>query len=66
MLIPHKPVFVAALRSDSKGYNLFRTYPIPKSAKMPDKLLEGPENPEEFKIARAFEVASAAKYFTPP
>lgn len=58
-------VFVAALRSDAKGYNLFRTYPIPQSAKLPNKLLEGPVNPEKFKISRAFGVTGAAKYFTP-
>jgi Patatin-like phospholipase len=59
-------VFVAALRSDSRGYNLFRSYPIPDSAKMPDRLLEGPVNPEHFEIARAFGVTGAARYFTPP
>jgi hypothetical protein len=58
-------VFVAALRSDAKGYNLFRTYPIPTAAKLPKKLLEGPANPDEFKISRAFGVTGAAKYFTP-
>jgi hypothetical protein len=58
-------VFVAALRSDAKGYNLFRTYPIPLSAKLPNKLLEGPANPARFKISRAFGVTGAAKYFTP-
>lgn len=58
-------VFVAALRSDAKGYNLFRTYPIPASAKLPKKLLEGPVNPETFKISRAFGVTGAARYFTP-
>ena len=58
-------VFVAALRSDAKGYNLFRTYPIPASAKLPKKLLEGPVNPDRFKISRAFGVTGAAKYFTP-
>jgi hypothetical protein len=58
-------VFVAALRSDGKGYNLFRTYPIPTSAKLPKKLLEGPVNPDKFKISRAFGVTGAAKYFTP-
>ena len=59
-------VFVAALKSDAKGYNLFRSYEIPKSAKMPEKLLEGPDNPRHFKISRAFGVTGAAKYFTPP
>lgn len=58
-------VFVAALRSDAKEYNLFRTYAIPASAKLPKKLREGPANPEEFKISRAFGVTGAAKYFTP-
>jgi Patatin-like phospholipase len=56
-------VFVAALRSDSKGYNLFRSYPVPETA---NRLLEGPENPAKFKIARAFGVTGAARYFTPP
>ena len=59
-------VFVAALKSDAKGYKLFRTYKIPKSAKLPKKLLEGPENPDSFKISRAFGVTGAARYFTPP
>jgi Patatin-like phospholipase len=59
-------VFVAALRSDSKGYNLFRSYSIPPSAKMSDKLLEGPESPEKFKLSRAFGVTSAARYISPP
>jgi hypothetical protein len=59
-------LFVAALRSDAKGYNLFRTYEIPKSAKLPKKLLEGPKNPSTFKISRAFGVTGAAKYFAPP
>jgi hypothetical protein len=59
-------VFVAALRSDAKGYNLFRTYPIPESAKLPKKLLEGPAKPAKFKITRAFGVTGAAKFFTPP
>jgi hypothetical protein len=59
-------VFVAALKSDAKGYNIFRSYEIPKSVKMPEKLLEGPENPRHFKISRAFGVTGAAKYFTPP
>jgi hypothetical protein len=38
-------VFVAALRSDASGYNLFRTYEIPEDASMSHTLLEGPENP---------------------
>jgi hypothetical protein len=54
-------VFVAALRSDAKGYHLFRTYAVPASA----KLLEGPEYPARFKISRAFAVTGAAKYFSP-
>ena len=58
-------VFVAALRSDGRGYNLFRTYKIPKDAKLPLKLLAGPENPSTFKISRAFGVTGASKYFTP-
>ena len=59
-------VFVAALRSDASGYNLFRTYEIPGDARMPHKLLEGPENPSQFQISRAFGVTGAAKYFSPP
>jgi hypothetical protein len=47
-------VLVAALRSDASGYNLFRTYEIPGDAKLPKKLLEGPENPSKFKISGAF------------
>jgi hypothetical protein len=60
-----KHVFVAALKSDGQGYNLFRTYDTGK-AKLPGRLLEGPEHPETFKISRAFAVTGAAKYFTPP
>ena len=59
-------VFVAALASDGKGYNLFRSYEIPKSAKLPEKLLEGPENPDSFTISRAFAVTGAARYFIDP
>jgi hypothetical protein len=59
-------VFVAALRSDAGGYNLFRTYEIPGDARMPHKLLEGPKNPSQFQISRAFGVTGAAKYFSPP
>ena len=59
-------VFVAALASDGKGYNLFRSYEIPKSAKLPEKLLEGPENPDSFTISRAFAVTGAARYFIEP
>lgn len=58
-------VFVAALRSDAKGYNLFRTYEVPGSAKLPQKLREGPESPSTFKISSAFAVTGAARYFTP-
>jgi hypothetical protein len=58
-------VFVAALRSDGKGYNLFRTYSTEKAAKR-DRLLEGPENPDTFTISRAFGVTGAAKYISPP
>ena len=59
-------VFVAALASDGKGYNLFRSYEIPKSAKLPKKLLEGPENPDSFTILRAFAATGAARYLTKP
>lgn len=57
-------VFVAALASDATSYNLFRSYEIPKSAKSPGKLLEGPGDPSSFKISRAFGVTGAARYFT--
>ena len=57
-------VFVAALKSDAKGYRLFRTYETPKSAKLPDRLLEGPVDPKNYKISSAFGVTGAAKYFT--
>ena len=59
-------VFVAALTSDAGGYNLFRSYEIPTSAKLPEKLLEGPEDPDSFKISHAFAVTGAARYFTAP
>jgi hypothetical protein len=59
-------VFVAALRTDASGYNLFRTYAIPEDAAKPEKLLEGPEEPHQFHISRAFGVTGAAKYFSPP
>lgn len=59
-------VFVAALASDTGGYSLFRSYKIPASAKLPEKLLEGPEDPDSFKISHAFAVTGAAKYFTAP
>ena len=59
-------VFVAALASDARSYNLFRSYEIPSSAKSPKKLLEGPENPSSFKISRAFAMTGAARYFTNP
>lgn len=59
-------VFVAALTSNDKGYNLFRSYEIPGTAKMPGKLLEGPENPANFKISSAFGVTGAARYFSNP
>ena len=58
-------VFVAALETNPKNgqpkYNLFRTYHCPKRV----NLLAGPENPESYKISRAFAVTGAAKYFTP-
>jgi hypothetical protein len=59
-------VFVAALRSDGRGYNLFRNYPIPESVELPHQLLAGPQNPHKFKISSAFGVTGAAKYFSPP
>lgn len=59
-------VFVAALRFDGKGYNLFRSYPVPQSAKMSDKLLEGPESPTKFTISHAFGVTGAARYISSP
>ncbi|KAH9208952.1 acyl transferase/acyl hydrolase/lysophospholipase [Leptodontidium sp. 2 PMI_412] len=59
-------VFVAALRSDAEQYNLFRTYEIPKNAAIPNRLLEGPNDPANFKISSAFGVTGAARYFSPP
>ena len=59
-------VFVAALNSDGKSYNLFRSYAIPESAKLPQKLLKGPKDPHEFKISSAFGVTGAARYFSMP
>ena len=59
-------VFVAALRSDAKRYNLFRTYEIPPDPALPTRLLEGPEDPSHFRISSAFGVTGAAKYFSPP
>ena len=59
-------VFVAAPAADAKGYKIFRSYEIPKSAKLPAKLLEGPQDPRSFKISRAFAATFAAKYFTVP
>ena len=59
-------VFVAAPAADAKGYKLFRSYEIPKSARLPAKLLEGPQDPSSFKISRAFGATFAAKYFTVP
>ena len=45
---------------------LFRSYEIPNSAELPEKLLEGPEGPDSFKIAHAFAVTGAARHFTGP
>ena len=59
-------VFVAAPAADAKGYKLFRSYEIPKTAKLPAKLLEGPQDPSSFEISRAFGATFAAKYFTVP
>ena len=58
-------VIVAALRSDTKGYNIFRSYEVPNSAKIPERLREGPANPSKFKISSAFGVTGASRYFTP-
>ena len=57
-------VFVAALKSDAKSYGIFRTYEVPKSAKLPAKLWEGPKNPATFKISSAFGVTGATQYLT--
>ncbi|KAL9606102.1 MAG: hypothetical protein Q9179_000728 [Wetmoreana sp. 5 TL-2023] len=61
-----KHVFVAALKTNSKGksdgYNLFRTYEWPKGA----NVLPMPSNPREYRISHAFGVTGAAKYFTQP
>ena len=59
-------VFVAALHSDDKSYDLFRSYEIPKSAKLPHKLLKGPKDPSKFEISSAFGVTGAARYFSMP
>ena len=59
-------VFVAALNPDDKSYNLFRSYEIPESAKLPEKLLKGPKDPSKFKISSAFGVTGAARYFSMP
>ena len=59
-------VFVAAPTSDAGGYNLFRSYEVPPSAKLPEKLLEGPKDPDSFKISHAFAVTGAASHFTAP
>lgn len=59
-------VFVAALRSDAKKYNLFRTYALPGDPALPTRLLEGPADDAHFKISSAFGVTGAAKYFSPP
>lgn len=58
-------VIVAASRSDTGGYNIFRSYEIPNTAKSPELLLEGPANPSQFKISSAFGVTGASNYFTP-
>ena len=58
-------MIIAASRSDSKGYNIFRSYEVPNSAKIPELLREGPANPSKFKISSAFEVTGASKYFIP-
>jgi len=59
-------VFVAALRSDSSRYNLFRTYAITGDVRSPKMFREGPENPSNFGISQAFGVTSAARYFSHP
>ena len=58
-------VIIAALKSDTKGYNIFRSYEIPYSAKIPERLREGPANPSKFKISSAFGVTGASRYFAP-
>ena len=57
-------VLVAAPTWDAGGYNLFRSYEIPASAKLPEKLLDGPENPDSFKISDAFAATGATRYLT--
>ena len=64
-------VIVTAMNSkssdDETKYHLFRSYAIPESAKLPQKLhLQGPKDPSEFKISSAFGVTGAAKHFTRP
>ena len=58
-------VIIAASRSDTKGYNVFRSYKIPNTVKSPELLLEGPVNPSQFKISSAFGVTGASRYLTP-
>ena len=57
-------MFVAALQSDDKSYDLFRSYEIPESAKLPQKLLKGSNDPSKFTISNAFEVTGAARYLS--
>lgn len=58
-------VIIAASKSNSKGYNIFRSYEIPASTKIPEWLHEGAANPSKFKISGAFGVTGASKYLTP-
>ena len=61
-------VFVAAITPDdnNKNYSLFRSYELPHSAKLPGKLLRGPQDPSKLKISSAFGVTGAARYFSMP
>ena len=61
-----KHVLVAAMKTDPRetesGYSLYRTYDCPEGS----KLLDGPPDPQKYKISHAFAATGATKYFTPP
>ena len=57
-------VLVAALTSDAKGYEVFRFYETPTSAKLPEKPLQNPTLPYSHEISTAFTVTGASKYFS--
>lgn len=59
-------VIVAGLIADTRKYALFRSYQVPKEAKDPAKIIDGPEKPDKFKTPSAFGVTGAARYYTNP